>query len=389
MFSGSSPTSRASRSTSRRSDPQLTSRRAPTPAPQSRNANSLLIEDTVNWLKGSHSISDRRVVHPVRHLGEELEPGAAHHLRRARQSDPANGMFNGDQLPGRVHRPDHNAARNLYAFPDRPRDRDHRLTPGSTRAGKYNYMGDGRSAAGCASTACFVQDSWRLKQNLTRERRRPLRHPAAVLGAEQQLHLRRHRPNLRHVGRGVGQLVQPVQAGQHARPARRSTTVHGGLEGVQRGLLNNFAPTVGLAWAPTRRVRASSAPLMGEGDFVVRGGYNARLQPPRAERLHRPLQREPGHHHRRDRSDGNNLPRRAAAAVPRHRAARRGAVPGHAGVSDAADVVSELDQQVRSRTSRCRTPTRGTAGIQRDRSARTWPSRCATSARAAATTGST
>ena len=29
----------------------------PNPAPQSRNANSLLIEDTVTWLRGSHNIS--------------------------------------------------------------------------------------------------------------------------------------------------------------------------------------------------------------------------------------------------------------------------------------------------------------------------------------------
>ena len=74
---------------------------ADAPAPQSRNANSLLIEDTVTLAEGLAQHQMGGVVHPVRHLGEELNAGAEHQLRRADERSGERAVHGGE-LPGRV-----------------------------------------------------------------------------------------------------------------------------------------------------------------------------------------------------------------------------------------------------------------------------------------------
>ena len=68
-----------------------------------------------------------------------------------------------------------------------------RVTPitGTARldaaTGKYVYQGDSRAEGRLQQIDFFVQDNWRAAAEPDAQRRRPLRDPAAVLGAEQQL----------------------------------------------------------------------------------------------------------------------------------------------------------------------------------------------------------
>ena len=133
-------------------------------SPQSRNANSLLIEDTVNWLKGSHAIS-------VGGSFTQFDIWAKNGTLVPRinfgvlGNDPANGLFNGTNFPGSS--PDQQtAARNLFALLTgrvNSIGADARLD----ESGKYVYIGESMQRGRLREYGMFAQDSWRLKQNLT------------------------------------------------------------------------------------------------------------------------------------------------------------------------------------------------------------------------------
>ena len=71
----------------------------PNPAPQSRNANSLLIEDTLTWLKGSHNISmgGSFTQYDIWALNSIMVPSVNFDIL---SSDPANGLFTNANFPG-------------------------------------------------------------------------------------------------------------------------------------------------------------------------------------------------------------------------------------------------------------------------------------------------
>ena len=67
---------------------------SPAPVPQSRNANALLIENTLTWLKGTHNLSMGASWTAVRPVGQELESRAAARLRRG-HGGSGTGLFTG------------------------------------------------------------------------------------------------------------------------------------------------------------------------------------------------------------------------------------------------------------------------------------------------------
>ncbi len=137
----------------------------PTASPnrQGRNAWNVMIEDSINWLKGSHSItaggtfthfqlwSDNRNQIPT--VGFDVLP-----------DDPAFGLFVGANFPG-ASTNQISTARQMYAL----------LTGrvssvnGDARLenGRYVYMGNARQEASMREADFFIQDSWRWKPNFT------------------------------------------------------------------------------------------------------------------------------------------------------------------------------------------------------------------------------
>ena len=133
--------------------------------PSARNATTLTVADTVNWLKGSHSIGlggEFGQCDVARHAGLG---GRAVHRVGTQNGDPALGMFTGELRGQRSG--DRNNAAALYAV----------LTGRVTSIGAERSTGcwHGPSLPGDSRAEgrlprqfdFFIQDNWRAKPNLS------------------------------------------------------------------------------------------------------------------------------------------------------------------------------------------------------------------------------
>jgi outer membrane receptor protein involved in Fe transport len=270
--------------------------------PQSRNANSLLIEDTVNWLRGSHAISigGSFTQFDIWARNGRLLPRIGFGVLG---NDPANGLFSAANFPG-SSTDQQNAARNLYALLTgrvTSIGADARLD----ESGKYVYMGEGLQRGRLREYGIFAQDSWRLKQNLTLNLglRYDIQQPFYPLNSLYS------QANIQQVcgvsGASGDNACNLFQSGNL--PGQRPT-----YDKYDQGAkahntdLNNLSPSLGLAWTPTARP-GILAPLMGEGDFVVRAGYNRAYSRPGLNDYTGRLGANPGIVIDATRDSGNNL----------------------------------------------------------------------------------
>ena len=139
----------------------------PSFTPSGRNATTLTVANTVNWLKGSHSIGfggefgqydvwlDTYGARSVPSISFGTQTG-----------DPALGMFTSANFPGSSSG-DRNTAAALYAV------LTGRVTSiGATarldaNTGQYVYLGDSRAEGRLRQFDLFVQDNWRARPNLS------------------------------------------------------------------------------------------------------------------------------------------------------------------------------------------------------------------------------
>ncbi len=137
------------------------------PIPQGRNAWNLLFEDSVNWLRGNHSITaGGSLTHfQTTSYSGSLVPTINFDVVTG---DPAFNMFSGST--GAANFPGANStqigqARQMYA-----------LLTGRVSAvngdaalvdGKYVYMGNNQQDGVMREAGFFIQDSWRWKPNFT------------------------------------------------------------------------------------------------------------------------------------------------------------------------------------------------------------------------------
>ena len=221
------------------------------------------IEDTLTWLKGNHNISWAG-------RGRSSTSGSKNSTLVPRSASVCSTTIrrNGDHSRG-AELPDRRApsaaqltaARNLYALLT---GRVSQIT-GDARLERRHRQVRVRRASACSAARMreggfFVQDSWRLRPNLTLNLGLRYDAPAAVHRAEQQLLDGDDRGRLRRLGRDaatrVCNLFQPgVHAGQGA---RRSTSSQKGKHAYNTDR-NNFAPSVGVAWTPAPRERLPRA----------------------------------------------------------------------------------------------------------------------------------
>jgi hypothetical protein len=272
--------------------------------PQSRNANSLLIDDTVNWLKGSHSLSfggsfnqydiwakDQRVIATI-NFG-------------VLSNDPATAMFNGTTLPGSSGA-QQTAAANLYALLTgrvSSIQADARLDAAS---GKYVYVGAGLQEGRLREYEFYGQDRWRIRPNVTLNLgvRYSLQNP---FQPKNSLYSTANITQVCGISGAAGDnacnLFQPGNL-----PGPHST-----YDQYQKGSkahntdLNNFAPSLGIAWTPAQRTGTLGALMGREGDFVIRAGYNRAYSRPGLNDYTGRLNNNPGIAINADRTAGNNL----------------------------------------------------------------------------------
>lgn len=249
----------------------------PTPAPQSRNANTLLVEDTLTWLKGTHSVTMGLsfTQFDIWQKNAMLVP----EIRFATlTTDPAAALFTAANFPG-ASAANLTAAANLYALLTGRVSQiagDARI---NEKTGEYEWVGVGRQAGRLREWGGYVQDSWRLRPNLTLSGgvRYDIQLPFEPLNS---LYSYATVDDLCGVsGKRTDNACNLFQPG--VMPGAPPT-----FKQLQKGQrtydtdYNNVAPSVGFAWTPARR-RGWLGTLMGpEGDFVVRGGYTRAFSRP-------------------------------------------------------------------------------------------------------------
>jgi hypothetical protein len=238
--------------------------------PQSRNANSLLVEDTLNWLKGSHSLTmgGTFTQFDIWANNGTLVPRINFGVLA---NDPANPLFTTANFPG-ASAAQTGAAANLYALLTgrvNSIGADARL---DAATGKYVYTGVGRQEGRLREYGVFVQDSWRLRQNMTLNLgvRYDIQQPFQPLNS---LYSQASIAQVCGVsGAASDNACNLFRAGNQPGPRPTYSQFTAGSKAHNTDL-NNFSPTLGFAWTPVARPGVLR-PLMGDGDFVVRAGYN-------------------------------------------------------------------------------------------------------------------
>ena len=249
----------------------------PNPAPQSRNATDLAIEDTLTWLRGNHNITAGASFTRFNLWAKNssLVPDLGFGLLT---QDPAQQVITSAALQAATGVAPSAAqlgqAQALYAFLT---GRVNAITADARineATGEYEYVGVGLQRAQMQETGFFLQDSWRWKPNFTLNAglRYSLQFPFTAQNNSYTT------PTIADVcgisgvspdGNGCN-LFQPGVT-----PGQTGTAQYFQLEKGKYAYntdYDNFAPNAGFAWTPAPRSGILGA-LMSD-EFVVRGGWS-------------------------------------------------------------------------------------------------------------------
>jgi hypothetical protein len=238
---------------------------APGSGNSSREAFTRVVENTLNWIKGSHSMSfggsftqaeywfRQRTFVPTIDFG--IPTG-----------DPADAMFNTTNFRG-ASTTQLTAARELYSILS---GRINSITANARlneSANQYEFLGLGTERGRIREFGFFVQDSWRARSNVTINAglRYELQRPFYALNDS---YYQATGEDVWGVS-GVGNLFKPgVLEGR--KPA--FVPFNAGTRAYHTDS-NNFAPTVGIAWTPEQRGGLLGRIIGESGATVLRGAY--------------------------------------------------------------------------------------------------------------------
>lgn len=251
-----------------------------TPSISSREASTMLAEDTLNWVKGSHTMGfgfswtqvdlwlKNRTTVPT--INFAIVPG-----------DPADAMFNTTNFPG-ASSTNLNDARDLYAV------LVGRVSAigGNARldenTGQYTYMGEAKQRGRMRELSFFAQDSWRMRPSLTLNfgLRYALQFPfyplndsysTAALADAWGVSGLNPDCNASDPKPGECSLFTPGIAANGKTPEfiqfKKGTRAYD----VD---WNNLAPNIGISWTPSSDKGFLRTLLGSEGDSVIRAGFS-------------------------------------------------------------------------------------------------------------------
>ena len=254
-------------------DPSAASHNAPAP----RNTVNWNIDNTLNWLKGSHSVSFGGSFLQLTHnqQGWNLVPTLT--IAVDQTSDPANAMFNSVNFPG-ASTEVLSEARNIYAI------LTGRVTAvtGNARldgaTGEYVYLGNLFQRSRMNSGSTFVQDSWRVSPAVTVNYglRWDLQGPFTPLSGNWSTATIADLCGVSGVGSGPGgrecNLFQPGNLAGGAGFVPSYTAFTPGTSGYKTDW-NNFAPNAGIAWRPNVQTGVLRRLLGDPEQATIRAGY--------------------------------------------------------------------------------------------------------------------
>lgn len=249
----------------------------------SREGSTRVIENTLSWQRGSHSLS----------LGWSVTRGDVW-LRNQRQvptmilgmatGDPADAMFSTANFPG-ASATDLTNARNLYAvLTGRVTDLTYDARIG-TDGEKYNILGESLQEGRMWQLGFFLQDGWRMRPNLTVNAglRYEVQLPFSALNNSYSVATIEDVFGPTGLGNGLVVGSSGSKLGNLFRPGvlQGSPTQYemlGKSTNAYKTDLNNFAPSLGAAWTTGATSGWRRALFGGQGDSVFRGGFNLAFQ---------------------------------------------------------------------------------------------------------------
>jgi hypothetical protein len=219
----------------------------------SRNGKSWNVDNTVNWLKGKHALqfgeSFTRTSGWMKN--QNLVPQIS--LGVDTTNDPANAMFTESNFSGAANT-DLTNARALYALLT-----GRVTTIGSEvrldgATGKYVYMGAAHTSEHQDELGLFVQDSWRLRPNLTVNAglRWQIAFPFEADTSVYSMNTLEDLCGVSGLGSGpVGRACNLFNPGVFNAGGRLPVyTRYSGGSSSYKTEYDNFAPNVGVAWQP-------------------------------------------------------------------------------------------------------------------------------------------
>ncbi len=249
------------------------------PTPSSRNATTRLLEDTVNWLRGSHSLTFGGSFTEVnlwlrnQNLVPQVNFGIV-------SGDAADAMFNTTNFPG-ASATNLNVARQLYAILT---GRINSITGNAglnEDSGQYEYLGVRMQRARLRDLGFYMQDNWRIRPNLS-----------INLGVRYEIQMPFQALNDSYSSAsladawGVSGLAPGCDASR-VTPETCNIFKAGTLQGRQTQFVqlrkgvkvfntdwNNVAPSIGFNWTPSAQGGLLGSLLGQQGDTSIRGGFS-------------------------------------------------------------------------------------------------------------------
>jgi hypothetical protein len=255
--------------------------------PQPRNTTTWSVDNTLNWLRGSHSLSMGGGYAGVfnRQNAYTVVPNVV--LGFDQNLDPARGMFNNTNFPGATSG-QLNEARALYAL----------LTgrvssiAGTARldsgTGKYVYNGDLARKSRQNSFSAFIQDSWRATPTLTVNGglRWDLHLPFTPADNTWSIARLEDICGMSGIGSGPGgrpcNIFNPNASGGQVVPT--FDRFEPGIP-AHRTNWTDFAPNVGVAWRPDVQDGWLRSLLGDPEQATLRAGYGLSYNQERIDRF--------------------------------------------------------------------------------------------------------
>ncbi len=252
-------------------------------APSSREGSTKVLENTLNWLKGRHSLSIGGSVTrgDVWLKNQTLVPALTLGMATG---DPADAMFSAANFPG-ASSTNLTDARNLYAVLTGRVSAITRDARVGEDGEKYNILGQSLQLGRMWQMGIFVQDGWRWKPNLTVNAglRYEVQLPFTALNNSYSFADIADIFGATGTGSGlvVGSTVNGLGNLFKAGARDGSPTMYEMLSKNTRVFntdWNNFAPSIGMAWTTGARDGILRTIFGSHGDTVVRGGFSISYQ---------------------------------------------------------------------------------------------------------------